>query len=94
VFFDRHTLTLKPNTLSLYTLEGRLQFQLDVSEDVIETLRQGQVKEAILHGDGTRYQLSFYLEAKDRSMPGQLLPEVHNHTLYLNVDSQPRIQAV
>ncbi len=94
VFFDRHTLTLKPNALSLYTLEGRLQFQLDVSDEIIETLRAGQVKEAILQGDGTRYQLSFYLQAKDRTMPAALHPEVHDHTLYLNVDSHPRINAV
>ncbi len=94
VFFDRHTLTIKPNMLSLFTLEGRLQFKLDVPDNIIETLRQGQVKEAILQGDGTHYQLSFYLEAKDRTMPGQLLPEVHDHTLYLNVDSQPRANAV
>lgn len=32
VFFDRHTLSLQNNQLSLFTLEGRLRFQVELSQ--------------------------------------------------------------
>ena len=33
VYFDRHTLSLKPGQLSLYTMDGRMRFELALASD-------------------------------------------------------------
>lgn len=48
VYFDRHTLSVKPGQLSLYTLDGRMHFQLVLAAEVEEGFRQKKLREIVL----------------------------------------------
>ncbi len=48
VFFDKHTLSISRNRLSLYTLEGRMKFEINIPEDVEKKFRSESVKEISL----------------------------------------------
>ncbi len=48
VYFDRHTLSIKPAELSLYTLDGRMHFQLQISAQVEAAFLERRVKEIVL----------------------------------------------
>ncbi|MFM8865360.1 MAG: hypothetical protein ACKOFG_10710 [Limnohabitans sp.] len=57
VFFDRHTLSLKAGRLSLFTLDGRLKFQLNVSPELEQTLATSKLKEIVMFQDAQGYVL-------------------------------------
>ncbi|MEI6804127.1 MAG: hypothetical protein WCK83_13280 [Burkholderiales bacterium] len=48
VYFDRHTLSVKPGQLSLYTLDGRMRFELALAPEVEEGFRQKKLREIVL----------------------------------------------
>jgi hypothetical protein len=60
VYFDRHTLSVKPGQLSLYTLDGRMHFQLALATEVEEGFRQKKLREIVLsrRADGP-FELAF-----------------------------------
>jgi hypothetical protein len=61
VYFDRHTLSLKPNELSMFTLDGRLRFQLAIDPSLAERFRHERLRELVLaRGVGQRFVLTFH----------------------------------
>ncbi len=48
VFFDKHTLTLKKNALSIFTLGGRMQIQINLNQEQENKLRTQKLKELSL----------------------------------------------
>lgn len=48
VFFDKHTLTLKKNALSIFTLDWRMHIQINLSEVIETKLRTEKLKELCL----------------------------------------------
>ena len=48
VYFDRHTLSVKPGQLSLYTLDGRMRFELTLAPEVEEGFRSKKLREIVL----------------------------------------------
>lgn len=62
VYFDRHTLSIRGGQLSMYTLDGRLRFELALAPKVESLLLQGKLHEIVLsrQHDGN-YQLRFLL---------------------------------
>lgn len=48
VFFDRHTLSIKPGKISMYTLDGRMRFDLDVREEVFNSFEDRSLGEIVL----------------------------------------------
>ena len=65
VYFDRHTLSIKPNQLSMYTLDGRMRFQLALADDVMALFERSRLREVLLtqRPDG-QFVLGFVLAAK------------------------------
>jgi len=65
VYFDRHTLSIKPNQLSMYTLDGRMRFQLTLADDVTALFGSNRLREILLtqRPDG-QFVLGFVLSAK------------------------------
>ena len=61
VYFDRHTLSIKDDRLSLFTLDGRMHFRLDLSDEILARFRSEKLREISLQHNGASYQLSFVL---------------------------------
>jgi hypothetical protein len=63
VYFDRHTLSLKDGQLSMFTLDGRLRFQLALSAQDEARFHTGKLSEVVLsrQADGV-FALTFQLE--------------------------------
>jgi hypothetical protein len=68
VYFDRHTLSLKGAKLSLFTLDGRMHFELELPPAQLELFRQGKLREIVLtrRADGC-FELAFWLGEPDPS---------------------------
>ena len=63
VYFDRHTLSLKDGQLSMFTLDGRLRFQLALSAQDEARFHTGKLNEVVLlrQADGL-FALTFQLD--------------------------------
>jgi hypothetical protein len=60
VYFDRHTLSLKGGQLSMYTLDGRMRFQLELKPEDLARFQQEKLREIVLGKTAQTYQLSFW----------------------------------
>lgn len=63
VYFDRHTLSIKDDRLSLFTLDGRMHFRLDLSPDVLARFMRGRLREIALLRNADLYVLHFFFGA-------------------------------
>jgi hypothetical protein len=63
VYFDRHTLSLKAGTLSMYTLDGRMRFMLALSDADQRNFHEKKLREIVLsrkpHG---AFELMFWFD--------------------------------
>jgi hypothetical protein len=71
VYFDRHTLSLKDGQLSMYTLDGRIRFQLDLQPADQERFHQEKLREIVLSNTPQGYQLAFWFSSQDESTEAQ-----------------------
>ena len=62
VYFDRHTLSLKGGQLSMYTLDGRMRFQLTLRQQDEAAFHEKKLREIVLSRrlDGN-FELTFWL---------------------------------
>ncbi len=62
VYFDRHTLSLKGGQLSMYTLDGRMRFQLALGQQDEAAFHEKKLREIVLsrRPDGN-FELAFWL---------------------------------
>lgn len=69
VYFDRHTLSMKAGVVSIYTLEGRMRFQLKLRSAEEEVFHQKKIREILLsrRPDG-EFELVFWLEREVSAM--------------------------
>jgi hypothetical protein len=65
VYFDRHTLSLKNAAISLYTLDGRLRFQVEVSAQHNELFQNEKLNEISLLKVNEQYQLRFWFGPRE-----------------------------
>lgn len=71
VYFDRHTLSLRPGQLSLYTLDGRMHFSLTLAPERLALFEQAKLREVVLHERTDQvFELLFVLEPAAASPPG------------------------
>jgi hypothetical protein len=66
VYFDRHTLSLKDGQLSMFTLDGRMRFQLALSPQDEALFHTGKLSEVVLsrQADGV-FALTFQLASAE-----------------------------
>lgn len=64
VYFDRHTLSLKNGMLSMYTLDGRLRFELNLSTQDAERFAHQKIREIVLMCVGNNFALQVWLDEK------------------------------
>ncbi len=82
VYFDRHTLSIKNNKLSLFTLDGRMHFELTLPEEQLLLFRVAKLKEIVLTRRlDSAYELAFWLEPAELEPSQPLIPE------YLSVEA-------
>ena len=74
VYFDRHTLSLKDGQLSMYTLDGRMRFQLDLQPADQARFHQEKLREIVLSNTPKGYQLAFWFSAQDEGGEVQNIP--------------------
>lgn len=75
VYFDRHTLSLKPGQLSLYTMDGRMRFELALEPGQLAAFNNAKLREVVLNERADqRFELSFYLDTASAPAP-------HAHTV-------------
>ena len=60
VYFDRHTLDLKGSILSLYTLDGRLKFNLNLTDFEQKTFQKEKLKTVLLVKNQEGFSLHFH----------------------------------
>jgi hypothetical protein len=66
VYFDRHTLSIKPGQLSLFTMDGRMRFDLTLEADKLALFEQTKLREIVLNERVDRvFELSFHLATPD-----------------------------
>lgn len=75
VYFDRHTLSLKAGQLSMFTLDGRMRFQLALAAQDEERFHTQKLREIVLsrRSDGV-YELAFTLESAQQGGDAQAHP--------------------
>jgi hypothetical protein len=59
VYFDRHTLSLKDGQVSLFTLDGRMRFQIALPPDAETRFRTEKLREVVLHSKANQFNLNF-----------------------------------
>jgi hypothetical protein len=70
VYFDRHTLSIKPGQLSLFTMDGRMRFDLTLEADKLALFEQTKPREIVLNERLDRvFELSFHLVTTDSPDP-------------------------
>lgn len=66
VYFDRHTLSLKPGQLSLFTMDGRMRFDLSLEAGQLALFEQAKLREIVLNERADRvFELSFHLDSAE-----------------------------
>lgn len=76
VYFDRHTLSLREGKLSLYTLDGRLRFDVGLRPADEKRFREEKLKEIVLSRDAQGFFLVFsFGEAEDKKSISPELPQ-------------------
>lgn len=85
VYFDRHTLSLKDGHLSMFTLDGRMRFDVDLPEAAVRRFREAKLHEIVLASHQPGFSLTFVFGAGNRKaaaashtearIPARELPE-------------------
>ena len=65
VYFDRHTLSIKSTKLSLFTLDGRMHFELTLPESQLLLFKVAKLREISLTRKSSGvFELAFWLESQ------------------------------
>ncbi len=70
VYFDRHTLSIKAGQLSMYTLDGRMRFQLGLSPVDEANFHEKKLREIVLSRSTAGFELAFLFSDGDDEAVG------------------------
>lgn len=92
VYFDRHTLSLKAGHLSMYTLDGRMRFNIGLAAQDEMQFRTRKVREIVLSRTAERFELAFeFADGEGPNLPAAQLPGAAYLPPYMTVkDSHER----
>lgn len=76
VYFDWHTLSIKDGRASLYTLDGRLHFEVRLPPEDLRRLVTSKLREIALTRQDSRYVLTFQLDTKPESTRRRPAPQL------------------
>ena len=93
VYFDRHTLSLKESTLSMYTLDGRMHFQISLSAADQKRFREDKLREVVLSETLAGFQLTFFLvnagQTQEADAPDEENLELPEYVVVETADALP-----
>jgi len=70
VYFDRHTLSIKDGTLSMFTLGGRIRFRLALSSADEARFHHQKLREVVLQRtEGGYFELAFRMDEENEPAP-------------------------
>jgi hypothetical protein len=73
VYFDRHTVSIKPGSLSMYTLDGRMRFEVNLSPEDMLRFKTAKLHEVVLNRVNERFVLNFSFVAQEGESGAELL---------------------
>ena len=66
VYFDRHTLSIRDDHLSMFTMDGRIRFELVMTKDQLRLFQTARLREVVLKRVSEKaYELVFRGESED-----------------------------
>jgi hypothetical protein len=66
VYFDRHTLSIKDGRMSMYTLDGRMRFDVALGAEAQQNLREKKLREIVLSRTAQQeFELGFLFSQSD-----------------------------
>lgn len=93
VYFDRHTLSLKDGSLSMYTLDGRMRFLVSLSPEQEKSFHESKLREIVLsrNGEGS-FQLGFLFGDATEEDAGKA-PTPHLDRLHGDIPQYVKVEA-
>lgn len=89
VYFDRHTLSVKGNVLSMFTLDGRLRFEITVSDTDAARLADGRLREIVLRNVQGAFALQFLFSDANRPEGAAVDSDLPEYVLVTETPSAP-----
>lgn len=87
VYFDRHTLSLKAGQVSMYTLDGRMRFQLALRPEDEAAFHEQKLREIVLSQlAGGGFELAFWFAEADADTAGVAAADPDEIPEYLMVE--------
>jgi hypothetical protein len=82
VYFDRHTLSVKAGTLSMYTLDGRMRFMLSLSDADQKNFHEKKLREIVLSRNANgAFELRFWFtDAQDEEAGANAVAALRQNT--------------
>lgn len=71
VYFDRHTLSIKSGQISMYTMDGRIRFELGLGPDAEVRFRKERLREIVLNSDRGGFYLTFHFALPEEGAEAQ-----------------------
>jgi hypothetical protein len=65
VFFDRHTLSLRDDAISMFTLDGRIRFEINLSAEQRAHFLNDRLREVVLQQSAGAFHLAFVFTPAD-----------------------------
>lgn len=65
VFFDRHTLSLRDGAISMFTLDGRIRFEINLSAEQRAHFLNDRLREVLLQQSAGAFHLAFVFTPAD-----------------------------
>ena len=65
VYFDRHTLSLRDGAVSMFTLDGRMRFQVNLDAEQLAHFVSDRLREVVLQRQAGVFHLAFAFTAAD-----------------------------
>lgn len=93
VYFDRHTLSLRGGRLSLFTLDGRMRFQVELAPEDQALFDGNRVREIVLIKTGEGFGLHFLFSEGPNSLDEEMQNESFPDHILISDDSIEFIDA-
>jgi hypothetical protein len=95
VFFDRHTLSLRDDAISMFTLDGRIRFEINLSAEQRAHFLNDRLREVVLQQSAGAFHLAFVFTPADaEELPDTQSANLPEYLVVQQPDADSREPAV